>query len=60
MVGKDLDTTGITDTGHIDTAHRVAVDGGLIKTGHWTFGDHFFGAHQSLRLGDRNAYRPRG
>ena len=48
------------DAQHIHTAHRVAVDRGLVEAGQWPFGHDFFGAHQSLRLGNGNSYRPRG
>ena len=46
--------------GHVDGPHRIAVDGGLIEAGHREFGDHLFGAHQSLGLRDRHAHRARG
>ena len=49
----------LADTQHVDAAHRVAVDRGLIETGQRPLGHHFLGAHQSLRLGDGDTYRPR-
>jgi hypothetical protein len=50
---------GLTDGEHVDTADCVAVDRGLVEAGQRTLGHDFFGAHQPLRLGDRNANRPR-
>ena len=45
---------------HVDAAHRVAVDGGLVEAGQRPLGHHFLGTHQSLRLGNGNTYGPRG
>ncbi len=60
VVGERPDDTHLTDPDHVDAAHRVAVDRGLIESGQRPFGHHFLGAHQSLRLGDGNTYGPRG
>src|SRR6202008_4407096 len=46
------------DAPHVDAAHRVAVDRGLVESGHGPLGHPLLGAHQSLRLGDGDAYRP--
>ncbi len=45
---------------HVDAAHGIAVDGGLIEAGQRAFGHHFFGAHQALRFCDRYAHGSRG
>ena len=50
--------TGGTD--HVDAAHRVPVDRSLVEARKGPFGHDLLGAHQALRLGDRNAYRSRG
>ena len=56
-VGVVTVVTGI-DAEHVDAAHRVAVDRGLVEPGQRTFGDDLLGAHQSLRLGDGHPHRP--
>ncbi|SKY41200.1 Uncharacterised protein [Mycobacteroides abscessus subsp. abscessus] len=44
---------------NVDGPHGVAVDRGLVETGHWSLGDDLLGAHQTLRLGNCHPYRPR-
>jgi hypothetical protein len=41
----------------IHTAHRVAVDGGLVESGHGVLGDHVLSAPQALRLSDLPAVK---
>jgi hypothetical protein len=56
---RDGDRGGVGGPGHVDAAHRVAVDRGLVEDRQRTRRDDLLRAAQPLRVGDRDAHRGR-